>query len=134
YEIEKGLIEGSIPISEVEEAWNTRYEHYLGLRPEHISEGVLQDIHWSMGALGYFPTYSTGSVLSAQLRFYMEKELGRIDGLLSLPQGVKRIQTWLSQHIHRHGATYPFAHLVKNVTGEEFTSTYWQEYIREKYT
>ncbi len=133
FEIEKGLLERKIKIKDLPEVWNEKYKKYLGIIPKKASEGILQDIHWSMGNIGYFPTYSMGSSLSAQWKFYLEKDLGNINQLIKMNGGIKKIQNWLKNKIHQYGSTYTFKDLVKKSTGEEFTTKYFKDYLTKKY-
>ncbi len=133
YEIEKDLLEGKIKTKELPEVWNAKYKKYLGVTPKKASEGILQDIHWSMGCIGYFPTYSMGSSLSAMWKFYLEKDLGNIDELIKKDDGVQKIQNWLKNKIHKYGTTYTFKELVKKSTGEGFTTKYFKDYLTDKY-
>jgi len=133
YEIEKDLIEGKIKTKELPEIWNAKYKKYLGIVPENSSEGILQDIHWSIGNIGYFPTYSMGASLGAMWKFYLENDLGNIDKLINDNGGIQKIQDWLKNKIHKYGTTYTFKKLVKKSTGEEFTSKYFKQYLTDKY-
>jgi len=133
FEIEKELIEGKIKVKDLPKIWNDKYEQYLGIRPENDQEGVLQDIHWSDGSIGYFPTYSIGTALSAIWKIHLENEIGRIDDLAKSKDGIGKIQKWLKEKIHRHGSTYIFRDIVKKMTGEEFSSRHLIEYLEEKY-
>lgn len=132
YELEKALITKQLKVADLPEAWNAKYKEYLGVEPKTFSEGVLQDIHWSMGAIGYFPTYSTGTVLSATWKKMLEKELGTIDSLIEANQ-IETIQTWLKDHIHQFGSTYTFNQLVEKETGTKFDAQPWMEYLESKY-
>ncbi|MEK6825892.1 MAG: carboxypeptidase M32 [Nanoarchaeota archaeon] len=134
FEIEKALIEGKCEAKELPELWSKKYKEYLGVEPKTDSEGVLQDVHWSGGAIGYFPTYSLGSALSAQWKNFMQKDLGDFDALVSNQEGLRKIQRWLKEHIHQHGSAYTFRALVSRVTGEEFSPKYLLESLRTKYS
>jgi len=133
YEIEKGLIEGTIDIDNIVDYWNDSYEKNLGIRPTNYADGILQDIHWSMGAMGYFSTYSTGTILSATWKKQLESELGNIKNLSKTNDGIAKIQYWLGQNIHQYGSTYIFDKLVKKVTGESMSLKPWKEYLEDKY-
>jgi len=133
FEIEKALITKAIKVKDVEELWNSKYKDYLGLTPPNSSTGVLQDVHWSLGSIGYFPTYSTGTVLSATWKHYLELDLGNISNLVISKEGINKIKDWLKTHIHQYGGTYTFKDLVQKVTGAKFTTKYWQDYLEEKY-
>ncbi|WP_313691915.1 carboxypeptidase M32 [Halorarum halobium] len=132
FEIERALIAGELDVSEVPEVWNDKYEEYLGIRPETDAEGCLQDIHWSHGNFGYFPTYSLGSVMATQL---FEAASDEIDDLESkIREGdFEDLQDWLRENVHRHGAKYETNELVKRATGEEFTADYFTSYAADKY-
>ncbi|MFC4439572.1 MULTISPECIES: carboxypeptidase M32 [Natrialbaceae] len=132
FEIERDLISGDLEVEDVPEVWNDKYEEYLGVRPETDAEGCLQDIHWSHGSFGYFPTYSLGSVLAAQLYAAAEDELGDIDE--NVREGeFGELNGWLRENIHQHGARYTTPDLVEHATGEAYTADYFLEYAKSKY-
>ncbi|WP_252699785.1 carboxypeptidase M32 [Natronosalvus vescus] len=132
FEIERDLISGDLEVSDVPEAWNDKYEEYLGIRPETDAEGCLQDIHWSHGSFGYFPTYSLGSVLAAQLYATVEDELGSLDDRTREGE-FDDLNGWLREHIHAHGKRYTTPDLVEEATGEGYTADYFLEYVKGKY-
>lgn len=132
YEIEKGLFDGTLSPDGLDVVWADKYESYLGIRPQNAAEGVLQDIHWSGGAFGYFPTYALGSAYSAQWMGQMRKELD-VDALLAQNR-FSEINAWLKQNIHRHGGAYFADELLKSVTGEPFNPQYYVDYLVAKYT
>jgi len=133
YEIEKALIEGNIAVGELPEVWNEKYKAYLGVDVPSNSKGVLQDIHWSHGAFGYFPTYSLGSFYAAQ--FY-EKAKQDISGLENeIAQGnMLNLLSWLRSNIHQHGKMYSAGDLCIKVTGEPLNFSYFMNYAKEKYS
>ncbi|MFA5259517.1 MAG: carboxypeptidase M32 [Candidatus Pacearchaeota archaeon] len=133
FEIEKALIEGKIKVSDLPKVWNDKYEEYLGIRPTNNREGILQDVHWSQGSIGYFPTYSLGTALSAMWKHHLEKDIGNIEEVLKTKEGIKKIQDWLKENIHQYGSTYMFRDLVKKTTHEEFSSKYLLDYLNKKY-
>ncbi|MDP3882206.1 MAG: carboxypeptidase M32 [Nanoarchaeota archaeon] len=133
FEVEKALIEGRIKVSELAEFWNDKYESYLGIRPKTYSEGILQDVHWSHGSVGYFPTYSMGSALSAVWKKEIEGKLGKISDLVQTEEGIRKIQNWLKDHIHQHGSTYLYQELVMRISKREFKPEELIEYLEEKY-
>lgn len=108
FEIEKGIIEGKLKVKDLPEIWEDKMNEYLGMSPRNDSEGVLQDIHWSGGAVGYFPTYSLGTFLGAQWREKIgEKKIGMSD------ESVSKIEKWLESHVHKYGSTYTLGELLK---------------------
>ena len=133
FEIERALIEGDLDVEDVPEAWNDKYEEYLGVRPENDAEGCLQDIHWSHGSFGYFPTYSLGSVLAAQIHDALEDDLGDVEE--KVREGdFDVIAEWLEEHVHQHGARYTTPELVEEATGEAYNADHFLDYVTEKYT
>jgi carboxypeptidase Taq len=133
FEIEKALIEGKIKVSELPRAWNDKYEEYLGIRPGNDKEGILQDIHWSQGSIGYFPTYSMGTALSAIWKKQLEQNIGEIRELVKTPEGIRKIQDWLKENIHQYGSTHLYKNLVQKATGEKFSAKPLLEYLEAKY-
>lgn len=131
YEIEKMLIEEDLDVERLPEIWADKYEEYLGVRPQDVSEGVLQDIHWSQGSFGYFPSYALGSAFAAQLYAHMKKEMD-FEGLLEEGK-VEVIRKYLQEHIHQFGKLKTSRQLLKDVTGEDFDPKYYIEYLEEKY-
>lgn len=128
FEIEKGIIEGKFKVKDLPKIWNAKMKEYLGITPKNDSEGVLQDIHWSGGAVGYFPTYSLGTFLGAQWREKIgEKKIGMSD------ESVSKIEKWLERHIHRFGSTYTLEELLKK-NKMKFDPTVNLKYLEEKYS
>ncbi len=132
FEIERELIEGELAVEDVPETWNDRMEEYLGVRPDTDTEGCLQDIHWSHGSFGYFPTYSLGSVLAAQLYAHADEEIDGLEGWIREGE-FDPLRKWLEEKVHRHGARYTTPDLIEEATGKPFTADYFLEYVTEKY-
>lgn len=133
YEIEKALIGGEIEVKDLPEVWNKKVEEYLGITPPTDTLGVLQDVHWSFGGLGYFPSYSLGNLYAAQILNTIKKELP--DFYLLIENGeFGKIQAWLGEKIHQHGRLYTPSELIQKVTGEELNAKYLVEYLEEKYS
>jgi len=133
FELEKAMIEGKIKVSELPRIWRDKYQEYLGISPKTDKEGVLQDIHWSQGSIGYFPTYSMGTALSALWKKHIEKELGKIEDLVKTKEGIRKIQDWLKEKIHQHGSAYLYNELLQKSTGENFSAQALLDYLEEKY-
>ncbi len=127
FEIEKGLIEGKLKVKDLPEIWNSKMKDYLGIVPKRDSDGILQDIHWSMGSVGYFPTYSLGTFLGAQ----WEHEISNMK--ISKSTNYKEIEKWLGEHIHKYGSTYTLEELLKK-NGMKFDPKVNLNYLLEKYS
>ena len=133
YEIEKGLIEGSIKVDELPFIWNNLYKKYLNIDVPSDSKGILQDIHWSHGSFGYFPTYTIGSFYAAQ--FYNQASIEIVDLDSKIENGeTKELLKWLREKIHKHGEKYDAKDLCKRITGEELNFTYFMDYAKNKYS
>ncbi|KAB1192526.1 carboxypeptidase M32 [Haloferax sp. MBLA0076] len=132
FELERALISGDLAVADVPEAWNEKYEEYLGIRPETDSEGCLQDIHWAYGNFGYFPTYSLGSIMSAQLFAAAEDDIENLDEKISNGEFAD-LREWLRENVHQHGRRYETNDLVKRATGADFTADDFLDYVESKY-
>ena len=132
YELERDLVGGDLDVSAVPDVWNDKMEAYLGFRPADDAEGCLQDIHWSHANFGYFPTYSLGSVLAAQLDHAMRSDVGDVDDLVREGE-FDPLRDWLGERVHRHGARYTTPELIREATGEADTADHFLDYVREKY-
>lgn len=133
FEIEKALMSDQIKVKELPDYWNAKYKEYLNIDVPDNRQGVLQDIHWSHGSIGYFPTYSLGSFYAAQ--FYASAKT-QIPGLENeIEQGnMQPLLKWLRTNIHDHGRYYPAPKLVEKVTGNQPDFTFFMNYAKEKYT
>jgi len=132
FEIERDLVAGDLAVEEIPAVWNEKMEEYLGVRPETDSKGCLQDIHWTHGALGYFPTYSLGSVLAAQLYARADEAIDDLDGKIRDGE-FDPLHEWLTETVHGHGCRYTTDELIREATGEPLTADYFLEYAREKF-
>jgi carboxypeptidase Taq len=131
-ELELALIEGSLAVSDLPEAWNARMQEYLGLTPPDAAKGVLQDIHWAAGLFGYFATYTLGNVIAAQLweRFgavhpQRDADIGRGD--------FSALLSWLKTELHRHGRKFEPKELVERITGSSVSPEPYLRYLEQKY-
>ncbi len=133
FEIETDLLEGRLKVEDVPVVWNEKMEKYLGIRPEKDADGVLQDIHWSLGSMGYFPTYTLGNIIAVQL---FNKALSDIPGLYStFERGeFKPLLAWLRDNIHVHGRKYTPNELLKRVLNDTLQVAPFLRYIEEKYS
>lgn len=132
YELEKEIFDGNVDLKELETMWNDKYEEYLGVRPSCPSEGILQDVHWSAGNLGYFPTYALGSAYAAQLFASMQKAVDVEDALRG--GDFQRISGWLKENVHQFGASKTADEILVAATGEPFNPDYYIDYLTNKYT
>lgn len=132
FELEKQLIEGSIMVADVPSIWNNKMKELLGVTPKNDAEGCLQDIHWSSGAFGYFPTYALGSIYAAQyfgafIKSFPDWEAKVAVGSFSF------MNNWLREHIHQFGRMYNAAQSIKRVTGYPISAQPYKDYITKKY-
>lgn len=134
YEIERGLIDGSVQVQDVPALWNAKMQEYLGVTPPDDAKGCLQDIHWAGGAMGYFPTYTLGAMYATQI---YECAVDKIPGLeASLAKGdFTPLREWLNEHIHRLGSLYASGdELMVAVTGKPLDPQIYLSYLRKKYS
>lgn len=133
YEIEKALISGEIEAKDLPATWNQKMQEYLGITPNTDRDGVLQDVHWSFGGIGYFPSYSLGNLYSAQILRTIQKEIP--DFYQHIGNGrFELIQAWLKEKIHQYGKLYTPNELIVKATGEELNAEYLVEYLEKKYS
>ncbi|MBE0451208.1 MAG: carboxypeptidase M32 [Clostridia bacterium] len=132
YEIELGLIDGSIKVADLPKVWNEKMESYLGVIPENDGKGVLQDVHWSEGLFGYFPTYALGSAYAAQFAHYIRKDVD-VDSCLK-EGNFKPLSEWLNKKVHQYGSLKKPTELIELITGECLNSKYYCDYLEEKYS
>ena len=132
YEIEKSLIDGSLAVKDLREAWHEAYRTYLGLTPADDREGVLQDIHWAHGSFGYFPTYSLGSFYAAQFYAQAVKDIPGLEDRISEGNTAPLLH-WLREKIHSQGRRYDAAELCRQITGEPLTMKYFLDYAKHKF-
>ena len=126
FEIEKGIIEGKLKVKDLPEIWNSKMKEYLGITPKTDSEGVLQDIHWSGGSVGYFPTYSLGTFLGAQWEDEIQNSKFKVDNY-------EQTEKWLKEHIHKYGSTYTLEELLKK-NNMKFDPKINLTYLQNKYS
>ncbi len=132
FELELALLRGRIEVKDLPEAWNEKMREYLELTPPDYARGVLQDIHWSGGAIGYFPTYTLGNVYAAQFFARAERDLGGLEETFAAGE-FKPLLEWLREKIHSQGSRYRPRDLVRFVTGEDPNPEYLVGYLNKKY-
>nr|HPG92894.1 carboxypeptidase M32 [Clostridia bacterium] len=131
YEIEKRMISGEIGVDELPKEWNKLYKEYLGVDVPNDKMGVLQDVHWAGGNIGYFPTYALGSAYASQICHSMSKDLDLKKEIGS--DNLQQINLWLKEKIHKYGSTMDPKDILKNATGQDFDANYYVDYLIEKY-
>ena len=133
FELEQALLTGDLKVADVPEAWNAKYEDYLGIRPPNNTLGCLQDIHWSHGTIGYFPTYTLGNLMSAQIYAQAQAEQPELEAGYSRGEFAPLLD-WLRKRIHSHGRKFTAPELMQREFGEEMTAQPLLAYLRDKYT
>jgi len=131
-ELEIALMEGSLAVKDLPEAWNKRMEEYLGLTPPDDAQGVLQDIHWSAGMLGYFSTYALGNLMSLQLWERINMDIPDLSDQIRKGE-FGALLGWLRENIHRHGAKFEPQELMESVTGSKIDPAPYMRYLKTKY-
>jgi carboxypeptidase Taq len=132
FELERSLINGGLEVRDLPEAWNAKVQDYLGLTPPDYRDGVLQDVHWSAGLFGYFPTYTLGNIYAAQFYAKAAEEVGDLEARFASGEFAPLLE-WLREHIHSQGSRYRPRDLVQRVTGEERDSRFLEEYLAGKF-
>jgi carboxypeptidase Taq len=132
FEIERELLTGGLEVADIPEVWNARMTELVGVTPPNDREGCLQDIHWSMGILGYFPTYALGNLYAAQFHTAAQKAITDLDNRIS--QGdFRELGEWLRTNVHRPGMRYRPNELCERVTGSPLSIEPFMEYVNEKF-
>lgn len=132
FELEVSLMNGSLAVKDLPEAWNKKFEEFLGITPPNDAKGVLQDVHWSMGLFGYFPTYALGNLIAAQLWNKINLDIPEIEKKITKAEFSDLLE-WLQEHIHRHGAKYNPLDLLKQATGQDLDAEPYLQYIEGKF-
>ena len=127
------MIDGSLSVSDLPDAWNARYQSDLGVSPASDADGVLQDVHWSAGLIGYFPTYTLGNLASAQLFDAAGDQIGDLDVMFADGEFGPLLE-WLRENVHRHGKCFSGAELVQRATGRPLSADSLIGYLRQKLT
>ncbi len=132
FEIERGLVSGKLAVEDVPDAWNAKMQSLLGITPARDAEGCLQDIHWSMGAFGYFPTYTLGNLYAAQFYSAAEQELGDLTDQIR-GGDFRGLRGWLRSNVHQHGQCYRATELVERITSGPLSIEPFMAYLRGKF-
>ncbi|MHA1739190.1 MAG: carboxypeptidase M32 [Candidatus Heimdallarchaeota archaeon] len=132
HEIEKEIFSGKLSVDDLPKVWNQKYKEYLGIDVKNDAEGVLQDIHWSGGEFGGFPSYSIGNIMDGQLLWKMEQDIP--DWREQVKKGeIGKIVDWLATNVHQKGNMYDPFDLIKEVTGEELSTKYYLDYLKAEF-
>ena len=132
FEVENAIFEGKLKVHEIPSFWNERFTNYLGLKVPDDAMGCLQDIHWAIGAIGYFPTYSLGTIYATQLYNTVKKAIPDLEDQFAAGN-FKGLLGWLRNNIHSQGKRYRATELIKKVTGEGLNEDYFLKYLKQKY-
>ncbi len=131
-ELEIGMVEGKMAVKDLPEIWNAKMEDYLGLTPPNDANGVLQDIHWSGGSIGYFSTYALGNLVSVQLWEKINKDIRELDDQIRKGD-FSNLLDWLHKNVHQYGQKYEPQVLVEKITGSKITPEPYVRYLTKKY-
>jgi carboxypeptidase Taq len=132
YELENEILDGQLEVKDLPEAWNSRVEDRLGVRPKNDAEGCLQDVHWAVGSFGYFPSYAIGAVIAGQLYEALRSDRPALDEEIAAGQ-FSGLFEWLRQNVHRFGASLSAPELIRNATGKPLSAAAWLRYVEGKY-
>ena len=132
YELEREIFEGEIDIDDLPKAWNEKYKKYLGIEPNSYKDGILQDVHWFSGYIGYFQGYLLGEVYASQ--FQNKMLIDKPNAYKNLENGnIDDINNWIKENVHSHGFTYDVAKTIEISTGEKLNVKYYLENLRKKF-
>ncbi len=133
FELELALLNDELKVADLPAAWRDKYAEYVGIAPSNDADGVLQDIHWSGGLVGYFPTYSLGNLYAAQLYAQADRELGGVDSFVRRGEFAPLLE-WLREKVHRHGSRYRAVDLIRQASQSEPSAEPLMEHLRSKLT
>ncbi|EJL90171.1 carboxypeptidase M32 [Pantoea sp. BIGb0393] len=133
YEIERALIEGDIEVEDIPALWDEKMQQSLGIDTRgNYRDGCMQDIHWTDGAFGYFPTYTLGAMYAAQLFQAVKRAIPQVDSLIQQGE-LQPVFDWLQQNIWQHGSRFPTQQLLINATGEALNPHYFRQHLEQRY-
>jgi carboxypeptidase Taq len=133
FELECALLTGQLAVEDLPDAWDAKMQEYLGITPHTDGVGCLQDVHWSIGLIGYFPTYSIGNLLSGQIWHAIRQAMPDLEEQIACGEFAPLLE-WLREHVHGYGRKYLPRELVVKATGEPLTSRYYLDYLQAKYS
>lgn len=132
FEVEKLVINDRLPVAELPEIWNRKMEEYLNIRPEDDAQGVLQDVHWSFGGFGYFPTYALGNLYNVPIFNQAKKDIANLDELIA-SGNLHKLREWLRLNVHAVGRRKTAAELIQDISGQPLSAQPFMDYLEEKY-
>jgi len=132
FRLEQAMIAGDLAVADLPGAWNEGFAKLLGLTPPDDRQGCLQDIHWHAGAIGYFPTYTLGAMAAAQLMAAARRAMPDLDEALARGE-LSKLRSWLTEHVHKHGARIGFNELLANATGEALNPAAFEAHLTARY-
>ncbi|MCP5048222.1 MAG: carboxypeptidase M32, partial [bacterium] len=132
FEIEKMLIDGNLSVNDLPEVWDQKMDDYLGIRPKDYKDGVMQDIHWSMGLFGYFPTYALGNLYAVPIMNQAYVDIPDLENKIQNADLVP-LRDWLKENIHSKGRRFPAEDLIFQLTGTKLTAEPYMDYLEKKY-
>jgi carboxypeptidase Taq len=133
FEIEMALFEGKLAVKDLPEFWNAKYKEYLGIDVPNDTKGVLQDVHWSHGSFGYFPTYSLGSFYAAQFMHTAAQQISGLEEKIKVGDLMPLLE-WLRTNVHQYGKQYMAEELCQKISGEKLNFNYFMTYAKKKYS
>lgn len=133
YELEKAIFRDGVKVEELPAMWNAKMQEYLQITPENDAEGILQDMHWSDGSFGYFPSYLLGSIYDGMFLEQLEKEMGPVEDILRGGR-IREITKWLNEKVHWFGSTRLPKEVLSHVCGSEVSAQPLVDYFTEKYS
>jgi carboxypeptidase Taq len=132
FELELALLRGELQVADLPSAWNEKFKAYMGFEPPNDAEGVLQDVHWSGGMIGYFPTYTLGNLYAAQLFEAAERDLGDLQAQFRKGEFAPLLE-WLREKVHHQGQRYPAKELIARITGAPPSAEPLLSYFQRKF-
>lgn len=132
FKLERDLINGTLAVVDLADAWNEMYQEFLGLHPPNDADGVLQDVHWPIGLIGYFPTYTLGNLYASQLFEAAEAALGNLGEMFAKGEFLP-LKEWLNQNVHRHGKRYSGPELCRVITGRDLDHDALMRHLNQKF-
>jgi carboxypeptidase Taq len=131
-ELEMDLMENKLKVKDLPEAWNSRFQEYLGITPPDYSKGVLQDVHWSAGLIGYFPSYALGNLIAGQLWERINADIPDLSDQIRRGEFAPWL-AWLREKVHKHGNKFEPQQLIQRVTGSKIDPAPYMRYLEQKY-